>query len=123
MLITHYSSLDAIAEFLTIVIIFIFVLAITFFTTKWVANYQKGRSFSKNIQVIETYKITTNKYLQLVKAGDKYLVIAVCKDTVTLLTELDREQIKFPDEKDQRVNFKEILEKAKAIASGKKNSD
>lgn len=122
MLLTHYSSLDAIAEFLTVLIIFVFVLAITFFTTRWIANYQKGRIFSKNIQVIETYKITTNKYLQIVKTGDKYLVIAVCKDTVTLLTELNKEQIEFPDDTSQRMNFKEILEKAKTFTSGKKES-
>lgn len=120
MLLTQYSSLNAIAEFLTVLIIFVFVLAITFFTTRWIANYQKGKIFSKNIEVIETYKITTNKYLQIVKTADKYLVIAVCKDTVTLLTELNKEQIEFSNDTHQGMNFKEILEKAKTFTSGKK---
>ena len=122
MLLTHYNGLDAIAEFFTVLIIFVFVLAITFVTTRWIANYQKGKIFSKNIQVVESYKITTNKYLQIVKVGDKYLAIAICKDTVTLLSELDKGQIEFPDDSGQRMNFKEILEKARTFTAGKKNS-
>ena len=122
MLLNQYGSLDGIGEFLTVLIIFVFVLAITYFSTRWIANYQKGHVFSKNIEVIETYKITPNKYLQIVKTGDKYLVIAVCKDTITFLTELTEEQIELSvgTQPVMKMNFKEILEKATDITRKKK---
>ncbi|MDD3205309.1 MAG: flagellar biosynthetic protein FliO [Lachnospiraceae bacterium] len=122
MLLNQYGALDGIGEFLTVLIIFVFVLAITYFSTRWIANYQKGHVFSKNIEVIETYKITPNKYLQIVKTGDKYLVIAVCKDTITFLTELTEEQIELSvgTQPVMKMNFKEILEKATDITRKKK---
>jgi len=118
MLLSQHDGLNSFVELMTVLIIFVFVLGITYFSTVWIANFQKGKVFSKNIEVIETYKITTNKYLQIVKTGEKYFVIAVCKDTVTFLTELEKEQITFQTDTDgttPKINFKELLEKAKEI--------
>ena len=70
------------------------VLLISYLATRWIASYQRGHSFNKNLQVIETLKITANKYIQIVEAGDEYLVIAIGKDEVRLLTKLTREQLK-----------------------------
>ena len=71
---------------------------------------------SGNIQVLETLKITQNKYLQIVRAGDKYLVIAVCKDTVTMLAEVSKESL-VPEQSSQQrgmqMGFGEILDKMK----------
>ncbi|MDD2972117.1 MAG: flagellar biosynthetic protein FliO [Lachnospiraceae bacterium] len=118
MLLSQYSSLNSFAELLTVLIIFIFVLVITYCCTRWMANYQKGKTFSRNIEVIETYKITTNKYIQIVRTGEKYLAIAVCKDTVTFLTELEKEQISVQEDPQGTLSgipFKELLEKAKGL--------
>ena len=116
MLLNQYSSLNSISELFTVLIIFVFVLAITYFSTRWIANYKKENNLSKNIEIIETYKITTNKYLQILRTGEKYLVIAVCKDTVTFLCELEKEQIDLQKKEGGNIvklNFKELLEKAK----------
>lgn len=120
MLLVAASRISAVGEFLTVLVIFIFILAITYGTTRWIANYQKGRVFSKNIEVIETYKLNANKYMQIIKAGSKYLVVAVCKDTVTLLAELTEEEIKLPEENGtEGTDFREILDKVKKLTSKK----
>ncbi len=96
-------------DLITVLLIFVFVIAITLFTTKYIANYQKVQNAGKNIEVVETYKIAQTKYIQLVKVGAKYVAIAVSKDTVTLLAELGKDEIEFPDTNDQGKSFKEIL--------------
>lgn len=121
MLLSVGSSLNAIAEFITVLFIFLLILAITYFTTRWIANFQKQKINSANIHVIETYRITTNKYLQIIQAGKKCFVIAVCKDTVTYLTEISEDDLDIrPEEPIEPVRFKEILEKAKKITTMKK---
>lgn len=115
MLLTISSSVNAVVQFVTVLIIFLFVLAITYFTTRWIANYQKGRIDSSNIEVLETFKIAVNKYVQIVKLGDKYLAIAVCKDTVTVLTELTKEQLIISEADTVPPSFQELLEKAKNL--------
>jgi len=97
-------------------IIFVLVLGVTAYTTRWIANYQKQQNVNCNIEVIETTRISNNKYIQIVRVGETYKVIAVCKDTVTLLGEVPVEQLKgtyFSEGSDQRrKNFKELLAQA-----------
>lgn len=100
---------DSFLDLITVLFIFAFVIAITLFTTKYIANYQKVQNAGKNIDVLETYKIAQTKYIQIVKIGAKYVAIAVSKDTVTLLTELQEEQLTFPEIENQGKSFKEVL--------------
>lgn len=100
---------DSFLDLITVLLIFVFVIAITLFTTKYVANYQKVQNAGKNIEVLETYKIAQTKYIQIVKVGAKYVAIAVSKDTVTLLTKLEEGQIAFPESQGEGKSFKEIL--------------
>ena len=98
------------AQFITVLVVFVAVLGVTAWTTRWMANYQKQQSANENIQVIETTRIANNKYIQIIRAGGKYMVIAVCKDTVTLLGEIPEEQLK-EGSPVQNFNFRELLDK------------
>lgn len=55
------SGFDSFIQLLGVLLIFIFVLAITYFTTKWIAGYQKSRSFNKNLRIVETLRLTQNQ--------------------------------------------------------------
>ena len=112
MLLTGMSRMDSYLQFITVLILFVFVLGITYLTTRWIANYQKGRSVGSNLEVIETMRITGNKFLQIVRAGKKYLVIAVGKDEIHMLTELTEQEMTILREQNtQNPDFKSILEK------------
>ena len=99
------------AQFIAVLVVFVIVLGITAITTKWIAGYQKQQSANNNVEVIETTRIANNKYIQIVRAGEKYMVIAVCKDTVTMLGEIPKEQIRQADSF-RGIRFKEILDRA-----------
>ena len=88
------SSLDSFVQLITVLVIFIFVLIITYFTTRWIAGIQKGRSFNKNLRIIETISAGNNKMISIVQAGEKYLVVSIGKDEVHYLTELKQEELK-----------------------------
>ena len=88
------SSLDSCVQLITVLVIFIFVLIITYFTTRWMAGIQKGRSFNKNLRIIETISAGNNKMISIVQAGEKYLVVSIGKDEVHYLTELKQEELK-----------------------------
>lgn len=115
MFLTTTSDMDTFLQLVTVLILFVIVLTITYFTTRWIANYEKGKLRNRNIEVIETYKVMTNKYIQIVRTGDKYLVIALGKDDISMLAELEKDQILLEDTEVSNKSFKEILEKAKNI--------
>lgn len=108
------NGFDSIVQFITVILIFIFVLAITYFTTRFTAGIQKGRMQNVNMENVDTFRIDQNKYIQIVRVGEKYYSMVVCKDTVTLLGEISKEEIKIPESQlGTTMSFKEILEKAK----------
>lgn len=108
------SRVNSIAQFVTVFLVFIAVLVLTYFTTRWIGKFQKLQTNNKNFEIIETCRITPNKYLQIVKAGKKYLVIAIGKDTVTMLTELAEDDIEFTQDKAIAADsFQKIFDKAK----------
>ena len=120
-LMTSYSRLSSFAQLITLLIVFVFVLALTFYATKWMAKMQKSQYKSSNIDVIETFRLSNTKYIQIIKLGEKYIAIAICKDTVTFLTELEEEQIDLMQTTEEmNVGFQEILKKVKDMKDIKK---
>ena len=105
----------SIAQLFTVLLIFVFVLIITAYTTKFVGGYQKMQGRNHNLEIIETVRISNTKCLQIVRAANKYIVIGVGKNEVTMLTELDEsELIDFTaDVSSNKESFTDIILKAK----------
>ena len=109
------TSTGSVAQLLTVILIFIFVLAVTFYSTKFIGDYQKTQAINRNMEVIETIRIANNKYLQIVRVANKYIAIAVGKDEVSMLTEIDaNELIDFSrtEKSSMKESFAEIMSKA-----------
>ena len=88
-----FSNWDSFFQLIGVLLIFLFVLAITYVTTRWIGQYQQGMMQNKNIQVVETFRVSNNKFIQIIQVGKKYLVISVCKDTINILAELIEEEL------------------------------
>lgn len=87
------SGFESFLRLIGTLLIFLFVLVLVYFTTRWIANYQKGQSHNRNLRIVETIRITNNKYIQIIEAGTEYLVIGIGKDEVHFLTKLTKEQL------------------------------
>lgn len=120
MILTVVSKVDSIVQFLTVLIIFVIVLGATWLTTRFVAGFQKGKMQNGNFELIDSFRISQSKYVQLLRIGDRYLAIAVCKDTVTVLTELSEDALIRPEDGngDIPVQFEEFFKKAKGLVKG-----
>lgn len=93
------TGVGGVAQLLTVAMLFILVLILTYFTTQFVGNYQKNKLTGSNITIIEAQRLSANKLIEIVKVGNKYFVIAVCKDTVTLLGEVDSTELSIKEQK------------------------
>ena len=107
------STSNSFAQFIIVLLIFVGVLAVTFYVTKWMSGYQKARQNGTNIQMIESAPLAPNKHLQIVRIANKYVALAVSKDTVTMITELDPDEVVIADNA-TTTSFKDILTKVKA---------
>lgn len=113
-----YSVLSSTAsggwvQLITVLLIFVFVLLITAFTTKWIGNFQKEKYAGSNIEVIETRRVDQNKYIEIVRIGDKYFAIGIGKENISTIAELSKDSLQIPEAKTNNFSFKEFLKKAK----------
>lgn len=116
LILTVGTRIEAFAQLITLVLIFAFVIALTYFGTRLVGNYQKEKFSGSNVRVLETMKISNTKYIQVVKIGSKCFAIAVCKDTVTYLCELNEDDLVYTETSNFAAtteNFKAVLDKFK----------
>ncbi|MCR4868257.1 flagellar protein FliO/FliZ [Lachnospiraceae bacterium C10] len=88
------SALDNFIQMLVVFVMFVVVVALCYFTTHFIANYQKHTMSNKNFEIIDSMRIGNNKFLAVVKVGrDSYYCIAMGKDEITLLGKIDRDDL------------------------------
>ena len=122
------STGENVVEFIIVLIIFVGVLVLTYYATRFIASYQKTHIYNKNIEIIETARVANNKYIQVVRVGkEDYFVIGVGKDEVAPIgqvkgenLDLSREDVMVPDVTKFSKNFKGLLE---SFRNDKTNSD
>ena len=109
-------------QMLALVVVFVIVLAATYYITKWIAKSGMIQAQSKNIKVHETFKIATGKYIQIIQLGTKYYAIGVTKDHITFLTSLEEDQLDLVPTitSDQKLSFKDMIER---FSQNKNKSD
>ena len=85
---------NSIFEFITVSVIFIFVLVLCYFTTRWIAGYEKTKTIRQNLELKESIRLGNNTSVAIIRAGvDKYLVVGFGKDEISLLATLTGDDI------------------------------
>lgn len=108
------STASSVGQLITVLLIFVFVLVITTFTTKWIGNYQKEKAPGENIEVVESKRIAQNKFVEIVRIGDRYFALALGKDTVSEIAEISKDSLQFKEIPKEKISFKDFLNKAKS---------
>lgn len=119
------SFISSAASLVTLLVIWVIVMVIAYYTTKFVAVRTNGNLHATNIEVIETYRISNVKFIQIVRIGEKYMAIAIAKEQITPLCELSESEIvKISKGEQSEASFKQIFDKMKQISSNKsRNKD
>ena len=114
------STISNIAELFGLLLVFVLILVLAYYTSKWIGKTGAGMGTKNhNITIIETLRLSQTKYLQIIKVANKYIVIAVSKDHVEYLTEIDGDQLSSFEDVTEAPSFKEILSKIKLGANVK----
>ena len=103
------SATGNIAEVIALLLVFLIIIVACYYSTKFVSKAGLGLQKTKNIKVLEVFRLNQTKNLYLVKIGDKVMALGVTKDHIEYLTELNEESLDFHLEEKKQANFKEIL--------------
>lgn len=110
------STLHNFFQLLFVFVMFVVVIFLCYFTTRWIGSYQKTKLGGKNFKIIESMKIGNNKFLALIEIGEgEYYCIALGKDEVTLIGKVDADKLKLTDDNTSSAgtgkwNFNDMLQ-------------
>ena len=110
------SSLGGnIFQFVVVLVIFIGILFLTGFATKWIATYMHNQNFNSNsnFHVVDALNMGPNHKLVLVKVGkDKYFVLGMGKESISKVGELSEDELlEQTDRSSTQKSFDSILSK------------
>lgn len=115
---------DNILRFIGTLFVFVMVLVVTYFVTRWIGQTSQGKLSNRNIRVVEGCRLGQNKSVQIVKVGNKYLVLGVGKDEISYLGEVKEEDLAITENKVKPLpEFKDILDRAKEKIPTRRKKD
>lgn len=116
------STTDNILQLIGLVLLLIVILVAAYYTSKFIGGVKLGQMNTSNFKVIDSYRIGPNKALQIVKVGNKYLLISIGKDSINYITELEESEIQIRDGfNKEKQSFKQLLDKLQ-LMDKRKNS-
>lgn len=118
------TQVENVLKLIAAFIVFVIVLMVTYMTTRWIGSYQKTQFSGKNIEYIEGMRLTNNKYIQILRIGQEYVAVAMCKDSITFLTKINKEDLIFDDEANvSPQSFAALFDKVKNMKSLNKDEN
>ena len=96
-------------------ILFAIIIAAAYYVTYYVAKLQQKSKDNNNLQIIEAISVGPGKSIQIVRVGNKYVVIGVTKGNIQFLQTLGPDDISVNADKENQsiIPFKQILNKYK----------
>ena len=116
------NSFENFIQFLSLIVVFILLLVVVYFVTRWIGGMEQRQYGNKNIKIIEGSRVGPNKVILIVQVGKKFFVLGIGKDEISYLGEVKEEDLTISEENIKPLpDFKEILAKAKEKIPKNKN--
>jgi len=90
----NLSLLPSMWPLINMLLVMVVIILVCYYGLRFIGRVRGRGTNNGNLQLVESILVGSQNMVQLVRAGDKYLVIGVTKERVTLLAEVDEEQIK-----------------------------
>ncbi len=105
------SALASFLKLLMLLIAFILILVASYYVTKWYAKSGFIKKQTNNMEIVDTFSMGPNRQICIVRIGQKYIAVSVCKDQIRYLTEIPEEQLKLTVQKPQGdgMPFKDVF--------------
>lgn len=93
------STLGMLGQLFFLVIIFIIILFMAYYCTRWIAGSKLRFRKNSNFEIVESISVGYQSTIQIIKVGEKFLLIGVTKDNISFLSEIEKDSIKINSDK------------------------
>lgn len=96
--------------FLQMIMLVMVVGALAYYTTRLIGGAKYGKGGRRNLEIVESMGVGPQSFVHVLKVGKKYVLIGVTRGQVSLLTELEEEQLVL-SENSPKVSFESFVSK------------
>ncbi len=92
---------DTLAMFVQLVFMllaFVVVAFLAYYATRWLAGAQQHKQKNGNVELMESVFLNQYSKVQLIRVGRRYMLLGSTKEHITLLTQVDSEDLVFKDD-------------------------
>lgn len=94
---TTPSSVGTFFDGVLMLVIFLFVVFLAYYSTKLISKAKGGMRKGSNLVSIEAIGVGMQATLQLVKVGEQVFLIGVTRDKISLISEIDPSSLNLPN--------------------------
>lgn len=106
------SSLESISQLICVILLFLFVLFLSYVAARISGSFQANKlNKNSNIKVVEVYRLSNSKMIEIVQIGQHFYALAVGKDEISLICKLEDDEVRIQPATLEPLNFKKILDK------------
>ncbi|WP_250278431.1 flagellar biosynthetic protein FliO [[Clostridium] colinum] len=95
-------------QLIFLILIFIFVIFLAYYSTKFIANAKIKNMTKNNMKIIETISIGFN-YVHIIQVNKQYFLISSSKEGIRILTEIDGKDLIINENNSQSLPFEKYL--------------
>ncbi|WP_209511483.1 flagellar biosynthetic protein FliO [Sedimentibacter acidaminivorans] len=87
----------------------IFVLFLTYFSTKWLSVKATSITKSKYMNIVDRIVLGQNKYLAIIEISNKYYLISITDNNINIIKDLDEFELKISENTGESIEFNKIF--------------
>ena len=107
----NWPDFSMMGQFFSILLMVLIVAGMAYFSTKLLARGGRIRSAKRNLEVTESAGVGTQAMVQIIRAGNRYYLVGVTKERVSMLAELDEEQLTLTVPDSTETPFDKLLQR------------
>ncbi len=106
---TEFSSSAGILKFIALLIVFIGVLFLAYWFTRWYAKSGVVGRGAGNVRVVESCQPAPGKNIFIIKVGGRFVAVMTSKDNMIKLAELSEDELVFSGPGTDPPAFKDVM--------------
>lgn len=87
----------------------IFVLFLTYFSTKWLSVKATSITKSKYMNIVDRIVLGQNKYIAIIEISNKYYLISITDNNINIIKDLDEFELKISENTGESIEFNKIF--------------
>ena len=117
------TTIPPVGQFFYTLLLVIVVAAMAYYTTRLLGSARFMRGGRRNLEILESLAVGPQSFVHVLRVGEQYVLVGVTRGQVTMLTQLEADQLKLPEGGTASIGFESLLSRFQKKDNNPENGD